>query len=392
LTGGTSFVLVAAGRGKRFGGQVPKQYSEAAGHPLWEWSARLAETLSLQSNVDELVLVVSPKDLESLPGDIPNFRIPLTLAMGGEERSISVMNGLLAAKGEIVLVHDAARPLASEHLCRELLRKVHLTGGAIPVLPVADALKRVTLEGLESVNRENLYRAQTPQAFTREDLIDALKRFGRGARDESEAWNASGRQVTLVAGETANIKVTYPEDLALARMLLSGPLEWRTGHGYDIHPLVPGRPLVLGGIKVPSRLGLDGHSDADCLCHAASDALLGGVGLPDIGIIFPAADPRYKDAFSLSLFREAARKVREEGWTIRWIDLTLIAQVPRLGNLVEEMKASMESALACPSGSRRVNLKVKSGEGIGATGEGKCMECHAVATLSRKVSLAEPTF
>jgi 4-diphosphocytidyl-2-methyl-D-erithritol synthase len=200
----------------------------------------------LQSNVDELVLVVSPKDLESLSGDIPAFRIPLTLAVGGEERSISVMNGLMAAKGEVVLVHDAARPLASEHLCRELLRKVHLTGGAIPVLPVADALKRVTLEGLETVNREDLYRAQTPQAFAREDLIDALKRFGRGARDESEAWNASGRQVTLVAGEATNIKVTYPEDLALAKMLLSGHLEWRTGHGYDIHPLVPGRPLVLG--------------------------------------------------------------------------------------------------------------------------------------------------
>jgi len=392
LTGGTSFVLVAAGRGKRFGGQVPKQYSEAAGHPLWEWSARLAETLSLQSNVDELVLVVSPEDLESLPGNIPAFRIPLTLAVGGDERSISVMNGLRAAKGEVVLVHDAARPLASEHLCRELLRKVHLTGGAIPVLPVADALKRVTLEGLETVNREDLYRAQTPQAFAREDLIDALERFGSGARDESEAWNASGRQVTLVQGETANIKVTYPEDLALAQTLLSGPLEWRTGYGYDIHPLVPGRSLVLGGIKVPSRLGLDGHSDADCLCHAASDALLGGAGLPDIGILFPATNSRYKDAFSLSLFREAAWKVREEGWTIRWIDLTLIAQVPRLGNLVEEMKASMESALECPSGIRHVNIKVKSGEGIGATGEAKCMECHAIATLSRKVSFAKLLF
>lgn len=387
MTGSASFVLVAAGRGKRFGGHVPKQYFEAAGLQLWEWSARLAETLSLQSHVDELVLVVSPEDFESMSGKIANIRIPVTLATGGEERSVSVMNGLMAAKGEVVLVHDAARPLASEHLCRELLRKVHLTGGAIPVLPVADALKRFTSEGLETVNREGLYRAQTPQAFAREDLIDSLKRFGRGALDESEAWNASGRQVTLVPGETANMKVTYPEDLPLAKALLSGPTEWRTGHGYDIHPLVPGRPLVLGGIRVPSKLGLDGHSDADCLCHAASDALLGGAGLPDIGILFPATDPRYENAFSLSLFREAARKVREEGWMIRWIDLTLIAQVPRLADLLEEMKTSMENALECPSGIRRVNIKFKSGEGIGATGEAKCMECHAVATLSRKVPL-----
>ncbi len=183
VEGGASFILVAAGKGKRFGGVVPKQYSEAAGHPLWEWSARLAESLSLQSNVDELVFVVSPEDIDGLSGDIPSFRIPLTLAAGGEERSISVMNGLMAAKGDVVLVHDAARPLASEPLCRELLRKVHLTGGAIPVLPVTDALKRVTSKGLETVNREDLFRAQTPQAFAREDLIDALKRFGRGARD-----------------------------------------------------------------------------------------------------------------------------------------------------------------------------------------------------------------
>ncbi len=392
MTGRRSFILVAPGRGNVSCAFVPKQYSEGQAHPLWEWSARLAESLSLQSNVDELVFVVSPEDIDGLSGDIPSFRIPLTLAAGGEERSISVMNGLMAAKGDVVLVHDAARPLASEPLCRELLRKVHLTGGAIPVLPVTDALKRVTSKGLETVNREDLYRAQTPQAFAREDLIDALKRFGRGARDESEAWNAAGRQVTLVRGETANLKVTYPEDLVLAETILSGSLEWRTGHGYDIHPLVPGRPLVLGGIRIPSRLGLDGHSDADCLCHAASDAILGGAGLPDIGNLFPATDPQYKDSFSLSLLREAARKVRERGWTIRWIDLTLIAQVPRLGNLVEEMKASMDSALECPSGVRLVNIKAKSGEGIGATGEAKCMECHAVATLSRKVSFAEFAF
>ena len=389
MRGGTSFILVAAGRGKRLGGPVPKQYAEAAGRPLWEWSARLADVLSARSIVDELVLVVPPQDLEDFSVNLPPFRIPVIFAAGGTERSVSVMNGLLAARGEIVLVHDAARPLASERLCRELIGKVHLTGGAIPVIPVADALKRVTGMGIEDVDREGLHRAQTPQAFVREDLIDALKRFGSGARDEAEAWNASGRQVTLVPGETANIKVTFPEDLPMVETLLSGSLEWRTGHGYDIHPLVPGRPLVLGGIRIPSRLGLDGHSDADCLCHAASDALLGGAGLPDIGSLFPASDPRYKDAFSLYLFRETARKVREEGWTIRWIDLTLLAQVPRLGDKSSSMALSMERALQCPPGTRRVNVKIKSGEGVGAVGEGKSMECHAVATLSRKVPSAE---
>jgi len=385
LTGGASFILVAAGRGTRLGGPIPKQYAEVAGLPLWQWSARLAESLAAESFVDELVLVLPPEDLEGVAGNLPGFRIPLVLARGGEERSASVMNGLMAAKGKVVLVHDAARPLASESLCRELLGKVHLTGGAIPVLPVSDALKRSTGEGIETLVGEGLLRVQTPQAFARDDLIDALKKFGRGARDESEAWNAAGRRLTFVAGESANIKVTFAEDLPLVEMLLPGSLEWRTGHGYDIHPLVPGRPLILGGIRVPSRLGLDGHSDADCLCHAAADAMLGGAGLPDIGRVFPAFDPLYKDAFSLSLLDKAVKMVRGEGWTIRWIDLTLVAQVPRLGDFLGQMEDSIGSVLGCAPGIRRVNLKVKSGEGIGAVGEGRCMECHAVATLSRKV-------
>jgi 2-C-methyl-D-erythritol 4-phosphate cytidylyltransferase/2-C-methyl-D-erythritol 2,4-cyclodiphosphate synthase len=385
LREGTSFILVAAGKGSRLGGSVPKQYAAAAGVPLWTWSALVAEALSKRAIVDELVLVVPPEDLEILSKDLPPFRIPVTLAAGGNERSASVMNGLLAARGRFVLVHDAARPLVSEDLCRKLIEEAREAGGAIPVLPVADALKRLNGERLETVDRERLYRAQTPQAFVREDLIDALKRFGRGARDESEAWNAAGRQVALVPGETANIKVTYPEDLVLVEKHLAGSLEWRTGQGYDIHPLVPGRPLVLGGIHIPFNLGLDGHSDADCVCHAAADALLGGAGLPDIGVLFPAADHRFKNAFSLSLLGETAKKVRAEGWAIRWIDLTLIAQVPKLGNLVGAMCASMESVLAGPSGVPCVNIKVKSGEGIGPVGEGKCMECHAIATLSRKL-------
>ncbi len=384
MTVGTSFVLVAAGRGSRAGTAARKQYIEVAGRPLWEWSARLAETLSTAGLVDELILVLPPEDLGKLSKDRLPFLLPLTLAEGGEERSASVMNGLLAAKGQVVLVHDAARPLASEALCRRLLEKVHLTGGAIPVLPVPDALKHENEKGnFQPVNREGLCRVQTPQAFVREELIDAMRKFGSGARDEAEAWTASGKLITAVFGETANLKVTYPEDFSVAENLISGSLEWRTGHGYDVHPLVPGRHLVLGGLTVPSRLGLEGHSDADCLCHAAADAILGGAGLPDIGSLFPASDPLYKDAFSLDLFRETVRKVGLEGWTVRWIDLTLLAQVPRLAEHVPGILASMGSVMDCPSGQRRINLKVKSGEGLGTVGEGRCMECHAIATLSR---------
>lgn len=384
MTGGFSFVLVAAGRGKRLGGKVSKQYVEVAGLPLWEWSARLAEDLWKKSFVKELVLVVPPEELAFFRENPPLLGMPVTLVAGGEERPVSVLNGIRAATGEYVLVHDAARPLATEALCLELAEKVLPTGGAVPVIPVTDALKQVSGTGLMPLKTVEVLRAQTPQAFARLPLLEALDRFGRGARDESEAWQASGRDVTLVQGESGNIKVTFPGDMPLAESLLEGSVEWRTGHGFDVHPLVPNRPLVLGGVQVPCNLGLEGHSDADCLCHAAADAILGAAGLPDIGTLFPASDPVYKGVSSVPLFKEAVRKARGEGWAVRWIDMTLVAQVPRLSQHVPGIIDAFERYLEAPEGTRRVNLKVKSGEAVGPVGEGACMECHAIATLSRR--------
>ena len=384
MTKGFSFVLVAAGRGKRLGGKVSKQFVEVAGFPLWEGSARLAEDLWKKSFVNELVLVVPPEELAFFRENPPSLGLPVTLVAGGEERPVSVLNGILAASGEYVLVHDAARPLASEALCLELAEKVLLTGGAVPVLPVSDALKQVSGTRLLPLKISNALRAQTPQAFARLPLVEALDRFGSGTRDESEAWHASGREVTFVQGESRNIKVTFPEDMPLAESLLAGSVEWRTGHGFDLHPLVPNRRLVLGGVHVPCNLGLEGHSDADCLCHAAADAILGAAGLPDIGTLFPASDPVYKGVSSVPLFKEAVRKARRQGWAVRWIDMTLLAQLPRLSEHVPVIIDAFERYLEVPEGTRRVNLKVKSGEAVGPVGEGACMECHAVATLSRK--------
>ena len=382
---GVSFIVVAAGKGTRFRGGEPKQYALVAGSPLWKWSAKIADSLFSKGLVDELVLVVPPEGLERVSGELPGLGVPVTLETGGSERGISVMRGLAAARGRFVLVHDAARPLVSEELCRKLIAEARNAGGAIPVVPVTDALKRLQGKTVASVGREGLYRAQTPQAFEREPLMAAMAGFGPKAADESEAWIAAGRPLAFVPGETANFKVTYPEDLSLAEKLLSGTVEWRTGHGYDVHPLVPGRPLVLGGIRIPSSLGLEGHSDADCICHSASDALLGAAGLPDIGTLFPASDPSFKNFFSLDIFRDAAKKVQAEGWVVRWLDITLVAQVPKLGHLLGQMRATMEEALGSPSaGLRRINIKVKSGEAVGPVGEGKCMECHAIATLSRR--------
>lgn len=382
---GVSFIVVAAGKGTRFRGGEPKQYALVAGYPLWKWSAKIADSLFSKGLVDELVLVVPPEGLERVSGELPGLGVPVTLETGGSERGISVMRGLAAARGRFVLVHDAARPLVSEELCRKLIAEARNAGGAIPVLPVTDALKRLQGKTVTSVGKEGLYRAQTPQAFEREPLMAAMAGFGPKAADESEAWIAAGRPLAFVPGETANFKVTYPEDLSLAEKLLSGTVEWRTGHGYDVHPLVPGRPLVLGGIRIPSSLGLEGHSDADCICHSASDALLGAAGLPDIGTLFPASDPSFKNFFSLDIFRDAAKKVQAEGWVVRWLDITLVAQVPKLGHLLGQMRATMEEALGSPSaGLRRINIKVKSGEAVGPVGEGKCMECHAIATLSRR--------
>lgn len=394
MTSSWSFVVVAAGRGSRLGG-LPKQLRPLGGRPLWAWSVETARTLWKEGRLRECVLVV-PGDLAETPAfrDLPRpgeGDLPLRIVPGGELRGDSVLAGLDVCTGDWVLIHDAARPFLSPALCRNLMAAAEETGAAVPVLPCADALKAVdpaTGAILGPVDRGGLRRTQTPQAFPRLPLLRVLREAGGEVLDEAQAWLDAGRPLTPVEGDPKTFKITDAWDWEVAVQMAEKTQSHRCGHGFDVHPLVPGRPLILGGVLLEGApLGLDGHSDADVVCHAVADALLGAAGEPDIGLLFPATEERYRGADSLELLRQVVARVQGKG-EIQWVDVTLQAQIPRLKPHLERIRANLEGVFAPRDGDvfpgqdrRIVNLKVKSGESVGSVGRGECMVCHAIATL-----------
>ncbi|WP_300523735.1 2-C-methyl-D-erythritol 2,4-cyclodiphosphate synthase [Aminiphilus sp.] len=384
-----SFIIVASGKGTRMGG-TPKQFCRLGSMPMWRWSAFVANALFLEGIVGECVLVIP--EGKTMTSDVDCFEMPLRFAPGGMERADSVLSGLREASGEMVLVHDAARPFVSTDLCRRLLLAAG-EGGAVPVLPETDALKRISEAGeVMPVSREGLFRTQTPQVFPRHLLLGVLERAERGAKDEAEAWIAAGMPLTTVPGERKNFKITYEEDMTMAQMLARAQAKdvLRTGHGYDVHPLVPHRPLLLAGVRISSALGLQGHSDADVIAHSVADALLGAAGEQDLGTLFPASEERYRNADSMLLLDEVCRRIFSRAWIVEWVDVTLIAQVPRLGAFVPEIESALNAVFnrvwkenSGGKTNRCVHVKVKSGEHVGSVGRGEAMVCHAVATLRR---------
>ena len=359
-----SFVIAAGGSGSRMG-NVRKQFMTLCGKPLWRWSADIA---AKTEGVREIVLIV-PVGCEN---EI-SAPYPVKVTAGGSERALSVLNGLREASCEYVMVHDAARPFGSAELFRRLMDITDEDAGAVPVLPVSDALKRIDGAVIECVDRSGLYITQTPQSFPRAKLIDAVKDYPL-AKDEAEAWEKAGHTLRYVDGERLNFKVTQKEDMMIARALTEGLT--RTGLGWDVHRLVPERRLVLGGVEIDSPLGLLGHSDADVLAHAVMDAVLGGAGLPDIGNLFPASSEEFRGADSMKLLEEVMRRVKAEGWEVVFVDAVVEAQVPRLNKYREAIIGSLSRHFPC-------NVKFKSAEGLDDAGVGLSMRCRAIATMRR---------
>ena len=353
-------------------GGSKKQFMKLSGRELWRWSAENAQSL-YGFGVREILLVI-PEN-ESLNPEW-HYDIPLRVINGGSERALSVLNGLNAASFDYVMVHDAARPFATPELFRRLIDAVSDEAGAVPVLPVSDALKKIENGEVSHVERDGLYITQTPQVFPRLKLIEAVSKFP-SAKDEAEAWLKSVNELRSVEGERMNFKVTVNDDMTIARALMEKQIT-RTGLGWDIHRLVPERRLILGGVKIESPLGLLGHSDADVLTHAVMDSILGGAGLPDIGTIFPASDERFKGADSIELLREVMRLVNSEGWSVEFVDAVLTAQVPRLNKYRDEIIQSMARFFP-------FNLKFKSAENLDDSGKGLCMTCRAVSTLGKVI-------
>jgi 2-C-methyl-D-erythritol 4-phosphate cytidylyltransferase/2-C-methyl-D-erythritol 2,4-cyclodiphosphate synthase len=376
-----SFVLVAAGNGTRMGGE-PKQFRRLGQFPMWKWSARMADELYSQGMIDELV-VVFPAGYESKREENA-FSVPTSYAVGGQTRTDSVKNGLAVSRSEFAMIHDAARPFLPEWICERLVETVTEEIGAVPLLESHDSLKMVD-DGISVVPREKIFRTQTPQAFKKNAIMDVINSGSCGAADEAALWIRAGKKLASVPGSPANFKITSDFDWLTAVSIVESGRIARVGIGYDVHELVPGRKLVLGGLAVDAELGLLGHSDADVVCHAVADALLGAAGEGDIGTMFPASEKRYKDADSMELLKTVLRLIAGKGWSVENVDVVLAAQIPRLGDKTAQIASNLTRLIRtfCPCA--EMNVKVKSGEGIGSVGRAECMQCYTAALIEKFV-------
>ena len=380
-----ALIVVAAGKGQRFGAP-DKVLAEIDGRPALFF---LFDTVRGLAAFDAVVIVASEHCRERIAGSVPDPRWRVVL--GGARRQDSVAAGLTeVGDAEIVVVHDGARPFAGAALFTAAIQAI--TGGAdaaIAAVPLTDTLKRVSAgRVVGTLDRTAYALAQTPQAFRRSALVAALATAaerGSTVTDEASLIEELGGTVVVIPSETSNLKLTNPGDLvmaeAIARARGTTPPLIRTGIGYDVHRLIAGRRLVLGGVEIPHERGLDGHSDADALLHAIADALLGAAALGDIGRHFPPADPAFKDADSLGLLVTVRGLLATAGYGVVNVDATVIAEAPRLLPYVEEMRAAIAGALGITAD--LVGVKATTNEGMGFPGRGEGIAALAVATLSR---------
>jgi 2-C-methyl-D-erythritol 4-phosphate cytidylyltransferase/2-C-methyl-D-erythritol 2,4-cyclodiphosphate synthase len=373
-------VLVGAGSGRRMGGRR-KAFLELAGRPLIE---RAAGRLAAAPEVGPVVLVLHADDLER--GRALVGRCGIVAAVpGGERRSDSVLAGLAALPAcEVVLIHDAARPLVDPAVVSRVACVARHAGAALAACPVSDTLKRAGGTAVrETVDRQGMWAAQTPQGFRREIYEELARRAaaeGLELTDDAAVLEHYGRTVELVPSTAGNLKITTPEDLALAGALLgAGGDAMRAGSGYDVHLLEPGRKLVLGGVEVPAEAGAVAHSDGDVLCHAVMDALLGAAALGDIGTHFPDSDGRWRGARSLELLRQVGGQLAAAGFRPVNVDATVMLERPRLGALKAAMAANLAAALGLATSA--VSVKAGTNEGLGDIGAGRAVACLATAAV-----------
>jgi 2-C-methyl-D-erythritol 4-phosphate cytidylyltransferase/2-C-methyl-D-erythritol 2,4-cyclodiphosphate synthase len=367
-------ILVAAGSGSRFGAETPKQFLRLAGKPVIRHAAE-----SLAAQTDLLQPVGDADAIDAALRAVPH----LPPVPGGVTRQDSVRSGMEALvpfRPDMVLVHDAARPFIPPGTVPALLAALADRPGAIPAAPVADTLKR-SQQGLivETVPRDGLYRAQTPQAFRFAELLAAHRAGIVGATDDASLLEAAGLAVAIVAGSDDNIKLTYPEDLVRLERIMAPALQPRVGTGFDVHVLEAGRPLFLCGVQVPHDKGLAGHSDADVGIHALCDAIYGALAEGDIGRHFPPSQAEWRNADSSRFLTHAAERIAARGGRLGNADVTLICERPRIAPHAEAMRQRLASILGVETD--RISVKATTTERLGFTGRGEGIAAQAVVTI-----------
>lgn len=369
-------IVVAAGSGSRAGGA--KQWRLLGGRPVVRWSV---EAL-LKAGAGDVVVVAAPGsevEAEAALTGLSGWR----LAPGGATRADSVRNGLSALGGpddRPVLIHDAARPLLGGPVIRRTIEALAEADGALPALPVADSLRRAT-DGVISgaVERDSLWRAQTPQAFRLKTIVDAYAAWPAAeiAADEAAVVERAGGRVVIVEGDARLMKLTYPEDFAMAEALI--PRQTRVGQGFDAHRWGPGTSVWLCGVEIPHDQTLIGHSDADAGLHALTDAILGAMGDGDIGDHFPPTDPQWKGAASDRFLIHAVERLAARGGRLVNVDVTLICERPKVKPHRQAMRERLADLLSLPLDA--VSVKATTTEAMGFTGRGEGLAAQAIATI-----------
>ena len=380
-----SAVILAAGSSTRMG-------FDKLGYDLGDGTVlgRSLRAFDACPLIGEIILVTG-QDTALAGREAARCQKPVRLVPGGDTRAESARRGVQAASGELVAIHDAARPFVTEAVIEAALEGAAEWGAAAPAVPVKDTIKRGTPGDGRTVpesclvdftpSRASLYAVQTPQCFDRDTYLRVCGQLSdeaaRKVTDDASLFELAGLPVRLTAGDYANDKITTRADLpgCSAR----GETAMRIGHGYDVHRLVEGRPLILGGVKVPFEKGLLGHSDADVLAHAVMDAVLGAAAMGDIGQHFPDSDPAYAGADSLALARHVAELLRAAGWRVGNIDATILCQRPKLAPHIPAMRQNLAAAFGLPADV--VSVKATTEEHLGFTGEGLGIAAHAVALI-----------
>ncbi|ASK87548.1 bifunctional 2-C-methyl-D-erythritol 4-phosphate cytidylyltransferase/2-C-methyl-D-erythritol 2,4-cyclodiphosphate synthase [Sphingorhabdus sp. SMR4y] len=376
----THALIVAAGVGARSGLDRPKQFETIAGKPMIRHSV---ERLSSHPGIDQIWIVVA-KGQEAF---VDQALAPLSsckIVIGGATRQQSVYNGLTeirrAGGGKYVLVHDAARPFVPDIVVDQLLERLKSAPAVIPILPCVDTMVQLDRDQLDrTVDRNSLWRVQTPQAFDFPKLVAAHENYsgGKDASDDAQIFQAAGHAVSTVAGDEALKKYTLPADFAAKGSEYMA--QTRTGMGFDVHRLAAGEELWLGGVKIDHDKGLAGHSDADVLLHALTDALLGTIAAGDIGDHFPPSDPQWRGAASSRFLEHAAALVAGRGGQIQNVDMTIICEAPKIKPHRDAIREKIASLLKLDQ--NQVSVKATTTEGLGFTGRKEGIAAQAIATI-----------
>jgi len=386
-----SCIVLAAGAGRRMGYSDNKVCMPLGHYTVLQWNLL---HMKQWEGLEEVIVVVADGERSYIEEQVEAMQLPWTVkyAMGGVERQDSVASGLsqVSDVADIVLVHDGARPLATKELASRVIEGAKEYGAVVPAIPVVDTIKRVDSAGVvkETLVRSELYAMQTPQGFQRSVLLEAhayAKEHGYQGTDDVSLVEFQGRPVHIVEGDRKNIKLTVPEDVAMAKKYLGVEQMMRIGYGYDIHRFTEGRPCILGGVSIDSPIGPDGHSDADVLIHALMDAMLGAAGMRDIGYYFPPEDDAFKGISSRLLLEKVVQLLKDSNFGIYNADIMVIAEAPKLKPHIEQMKKNLSADLGIPLS--RISIKATTNEGLGALGRTEGIAAQAVVSMYEREEL-----